>query len=228
MSSADVDNDSPAPVTDEARTELLDELAEALGDAFVERHLDPGVDAWARVSVAAWADAARVARERLGLAYFCYVSAIDWLPSPFGKSEEGGVVDVTFPVPVPDDLQRGVTGGETRFQLIARLVSPTTHLGLHLKADVPDDDLVAPTWSGVYAGANWHEREVWEMFGISFAGHPNLTKLYLPGDFEGFPLRKDFPLLSRMVKPWPGLVDVEPMPGEPDEDEATEPTEESE
>ena len=50
-----------------------------------------------------------------------------------------------------------------------------------------------------------------------------LTKLYLPGDFEGHPLRKDFPLLSRMVKPWPGIVDVEPMPGDdtPAEGEAS-------
>ena len=53
------------------------------------------------------------------------------------------------------------------------------------------------------------------MFGISFDGHPGLRHLYLPGEFEGHPLRKDFPLLARLVKPWPGIVDVEPMPGEP-------------
>jgi NADH-quinone oxidoreductase subunit C len=51
------------------------------------------------------------------------------------------------------------------------------------------------------------------MFGITFDGHPNLIKLYLPADFQGFPLRKDFPLLARRVRPWPGIVDVEPMPG---------------
>jgi NADH-quinone oxidoreductase subunit C len=52
------------------------------------------------------------------------------------------------------------------------------------------------------------------MFGFVFDGHPSLRHLYLPGEFEGHPLRKDFPLLARDVKPWPGLVDVEPMPGE--------------
>ena len=57
------------------------------------------------------------------------------------------------------------------------------------------------------------------MFGIGFLGHPNLIALYLPTGFEGHPLRKDFPLLARMVKPWPGIVDVEPMPDEA-EDEA--------
>ena len=77
---------------------------------------------------------------------------------------------------------------------------------------MPDDDPEMPTWIGVYAGAAWHERETWEMFGIRFAGHPDLRHIYLPGDFEGYPLRKDFPLLARMVKPWPGIVDVEPMP----------------
>jgi NADH-quinone oxidoreductase subunit C len=69
----------------------------------------------------------------------------------------------------------------------------------------------------VFRGADWHEREAWEMFGFDFAGHPSLRHLYLPGEFEGHPLRKDFPLLSRVVKPWPGLVDKEPIPGEADE-----------
>ena len=57
------------------------------------------------------------------------------------------------------------------------------------------------------------------MYGITFTGHPHLVHLYLPGAFEGYPLRKDFPLLARRVKPWPGIVDVEPMPGGDDEAE---------
>ena len=84
-----------------------------------------------------------------------------------------------------------------------------------LKADLPDDDLRIASLSGLYPGANWHERECWEMFGITFDGHPGLRHLYLPGGFEGHPLRKDFPLLARLVKPWPGIVDVEPMPDDP-------------
>jgi NADH-quinone oxidoreductase subunit C len=50
------------------------------------------------------------------------------------------------------------------------------------------------------------------MFGIDFTGHPALRNMYLPTGFEGYPLRKDFPLLARHVKPWPGIVDVEQMP----------------
>jgi NADH-quinone oxidoreductase subunit C len=229
LSSSDADAQSPtATVADEAREGLLATLGEVLGDGLVETHLMPGIDVWARVALDRWADAGRACHDRLGMTYFCFVSAIDWLPSPFGKSEEGGTPLVTFPVPVPDHLDHGVTGGQTRFQLLARVASTTSHLGITLKADLPDDDLSAPSWISIYPGANWHEREAWEMFGISFVGHPNLTHLYLPGGFEGHPLRKDFPLLSRMVKPWPGLVDVEPMPGEPDEEEAVEAVEDAE
>jgi NADH-quinone oxidoreductase B subunit len=59
---------------------------------------------------------------------------------------------------------------------------------------------------------NWHEREEFEMFGIEFINHPNLTKMYLPDDYEGNPMLKSFELISREVKPWPGEVDVEGMP----------------
>jgi NADH-quinone oxidoreductase subunit C len=61
-----------------------------------------------------------------------------------------------------------------------------------------------PTISDLYPGANWHERETWELFGIGFEGHPQLVKLLLPEQFEGHPLRKDFKLMTRVAKPWPG------------------------
>lgn len=118
----------------------------------------------------------------------------------------------------PEEMTHGYAGGDTRFQILARVTSIADRIGITIKADVPEDTLTIDSWSAVYAGANWHEREAWEMFGVSFAGHPNLKKLYLPGDFEGFPLRKDFPLLARMVKPWPGIVDVEGMPGVADDE----------
>ena len=66
------------------------------------------------------------------------------------------------------------------------------------------------------------------MYGISFNGHPGLRHIYLPSDFEGNPLRKDYPLLSRRMKPWPGIVDVEQMPGDDDPADAAETTEAAE
>jgi NADH-quinone oxidoreductase subunit C len=209
------DPEPTPPPFDELRSPLLEKLAAKLGDAVLETVVVPGRDVWARIRTDAWAEAARVLREDLGFTYFCFLNAIDWMDSPFGKSE-----DDSAPAAVDPDgpFETGVAGGETRFQVFARVETPGTGIGITVKADVPDD-LTVPTWTGTYAGANWHERETWEMFGITFAGHPHLVHLYLPGGFEGHPGRKDFPLLARMVKPWPGLVDVEPMPGEDPEDE---------
>jgi NADH-quinone oxidoreductase subunit C len=107
---------------------------------------------------------------------------------------------------------RPAAGSTSRFQVIARLQKPGTALGVHLKTDLPEDDLSLDTWIDVFRGANWHEREAWEMFGVHFAGHPYLRHIYLPTEFEGNPLRKDFPLLARVVKPWPGVVDIEEIP----------------
>jgi NADH-quinone oxidoreductase subunit C len=72
--------------------------------------------------------------------------------------------------------------------------------------------LKVPTWSRTFPGAAWHEREAHEMFGVEFVGNDDLRNIYLPQDFEGHPMRKDYPLLARLLKPWPGIVDVEPMP----------------
>ena len=106
----------------------------------------------------------------------------------------------------------GVAGGETRFQVFARLHSLRRNLGVTLKADLDDDAPAVASIHDIFYGAEWHERETWEMYGIVFEGHPDLRHIYLPGAFEGFPLRKDFPLLAREVKPWPGIVDVEDVP----------------
>ncbi len=201
---------------------LVDTLASELGDDVVGRETRNN-DSWLRVSQEAWRRTAETCR-RLGFDYFCFLSAIDWAVSPFGRSENSPL-DPPKPEATTDMGAPGVTGGETRFQLLARVYSIARRAGITFKADLPDDGPVAETWSGVYAGANWMERETHEMFGIGFAGHPYLVNLYLPGAFEGHPLRKDFPLLAREVKPWPGLVDVEAMPGEPAEEPAAAGTE---
>ena len=195
------------------REGILDRFRSHLGAGLAESHLKPGLDLWMRVETDAWRATGAAARQ-LGFDYFCFLSAIDWMPSPFGKGED----DPTAPPPVRDDtVKQGYAGGSTRFQLLARVYSTTQKVGVLLKADVPAD-LTVESWVPVYSGANWHERETHEMFGITFAGHPDLRNIYLPTDFEGFPLRKDFPLLARIVKPWPGIVDVEPMPGAADEE----------
>jgi NADH-quinone oxidoreductase subunit C len=238
LSSAETTTTEDAPEaapTDERREALLARFTDALGDALVGSHIRTGDDLWIRVTRDAWGTTAEVAKRRLGFEYFDYLSAIDWMPSPFGRdmdaqedvaiaaataSDEPAVGDDgPAAASVAADIVTGYAGGDTRFQLLARVTDLSTGMGVTIKADLPDDDLSAPTWTGTYLGANWHEREAWEMFGITFVGHPALVHLYLPGAFEGHPLRKDFPLLSRRVKPWPGIVDVEPLPGDDAGDE---------
>ena len=210
--------ETQALASDHLREGIIDRLRSEIGDALVDSHLVPGRDVWVRVRTDAWRTAGIALRDRLGMDYFCFLSAIDWMPSPFGKGEDDPTAE---PAERDDTIRQGYTGGETRFQLLARVVSSSQHIGVNIKADVPDS-MVMESWLPVYAGANWHEREAWEMFGISFAGHPDLRNMYLPTDFEGHPMRKDFPLLARIVKPWPGIADVEPMPGGGDDEEGGE------
>ena len=128
-------------------------------------------------------------------------------------SEAGTVAAFETAAGEPDSgWKTGVAGGETRFQVFARLHSPQRKLGVTLKADLDDESPQVASIHDIFFGAEWHERETWEMYGFVFEGHPDLRHIYLPGEFEGFPLRKDFPLLAREVKPWPGLVDVEDLP----------------
>ena len=208
-----------APATDDRRAGLLATFEQELGDGVVDSFVKPGIGLWVRVSAEAWATAGELCKTKLGCGFFDFISAIDWMPSPFGRYEDADLDPATsLPEKIAAaraaEIATGYAGGDTRFQLLARVVNVVDHHDVLLKSDVPDDTLAMPTWSRFYAGANWHEREVREMFGIDFIGHPDPRNLYLPGEFEGFPLRKDFPLLSRVVKPWPGIVDVEPMPGE--------------
>ena len=204
--------------TDEQREAFVAAFSDALDGGVVDSHIRPGDDVWIRVSRESWQLTGRILRDRFGCRHFCFLSAIDWMPSPYGRYHEAEVdrareiADGTAEPTEPEPIEQGYAGGETRFQVFARVTNITDHWGVTIKVDVPDDDLRVDTWCGNFAGANWHERECHEMFGIGFEGHPFLQNLYLPNGFEGHPLRKDFPLLARAVKPWPGIVDVEEMP----------------
>ena len=200
------------------REQMLVAIRGSLGDALVESQIKSLDDLWIRVRTDSWRTSVKKLRDVHGFDYFCFLSAIDWMPSPYGRGED----DPTEPAPIRDTtIRSGYAGGETRMQVFIRIVNLTTHLGITVKTDVADTAPVIESLITIFAGANWHEREAHEMFGIDFVGHSDLRNMYLPADFEGHPLRKDFPLLARMVKPWPGIVDVEPLPSsdEPVNDE---------
>ncbi len=148
-----------------------------------------------------WLSTIRRARDEEGLNFFSWLTGIDWSK----EVEVGeGVEDV-------DAL-------DERFEVMCRLSSVKDSTAAHFVARLPKDDAVIDSLVPLFAGAEWHEREAHDMFGIDFRGNPNLVNIYLPDKFVGHPLLKSFPLLTREVKPWPGKVDVEGMPGA-DEDE---------
>jgi len=93
---------------------------------------------------------------------------------------------------------------EFRFEVVYVLYSIKNKEYLRLKVRVEEDHPVVPSVTGVWAGANWAEREAYDMLGIKFEGHPDLRRLYMPEEFEYHPLRKDFPLM--------GIPDSLPLP----------------
>jgi NADH-quinone oxidoreductase subunit C len=113
------------------------------------------------------------------------------------------------------DFTAGVDfGPDGGFEVVTHLFSIRHQHNVRVKVKLPHDDPVCPTVSDLFPTSDWHERETREMFGIRFEGHPKPVKLLLSEPFEGEPLRKDFPLMTREAKPWPGAVE-----GEEEEDE---------
>ena len=79
-----------------------------------------------------------------------------------------------------------------RFEVVYNLYSSVSHRRIFLKVAVPEKDPIVDSVSSVWPAANWYEREVWDMFGITFKGHPNLKRILMYEEFEGHPLRKDY------------------------------------
>ena len=87
---------------------------------------------------------------------------------------------------------------EERFEVVYELFSIRKRHQVRLKTRVPEDDCVIDSVTGVWAGANYLEREVYDMMGIRFRGHPELKRILLPDDYdEGYPLRKNFPVQGK-------------------------------
>ncbi len=87
---------------------------------------------------------------------------------------------------------------QPRFELVYHLYHPTKFARLRVKSRVGVDEEM-PSATGIWPGTNWPEREAFDLFGIRFAGHPQMTRIYLPEDWEGHPLRKDYPLTGNRV-----------------------------
>ncbi|MGI5147377.1 NADH-quinone oxidoreductase subunit C [Plantactinospora sp. CA-294935] len=160
-----------------------DRLGTLLADAEVTVGQSGG-QGYARATVdvpsGRWRDAVRAARDDTELA----CDFFDWLSAV-------------------DELAEG-------FDVVAHLWSTRHRHGVLLRTRVPRDAATVGSVVDLFPGATWHERETHEMFGVDFAGHPDLAPLLLPPEFEGHPLRKEFVLASRVAKAWPGAKE----PGE--------------
>ena len=104
------------------------------------------------------------------------------------------------------DLLTAVDQAPGGFDVVVRLWSVTGREGVHLRTTCPRADPSVASLTPVFAGAGWHEREIAEMYGLSFPGHPGLLPLLLPAGGVEHPLRKEHLLAARDV-PWPGAVD---------------------
>ena len=107
-------SDTPALPGDALREGVVATLRAELGDALLDVVLKPNDDLWVRVRTDAWRQAGMVLRDHLGCDYFSFLSAIDWMPSPFGRSED----DPSAPAPERDtEIKQGYAGGDTRMQV---------------------------------------------------------------------------------------------------------------
>jgi NADH-quinone oxidoreductase subunit C len=88
-------------------------------------------------------------------------------------------------------------GAKDRFGLVYALSNTATNERLFVRTFLNEPNLTVASAVPLWEGANWMEREVFDMFGIEFAGHPDLRRILLPDEFAGFPLRKDYPLRGR-------------------------------
>ena len=145
------------------------------------------------VDLSSWIDTHKILKKDFNLSFFNWLSAVDW------DNE----------VKTGDAPKEPVTPS---FEILSCLSQTNSNNLVISSTVISKENAEIESLVDVFAGANWHEREAYEMFGINFLNHPNLTKLYLPDDYEGNPLLKSFELISREVKPWPGDVDVEGMP----------------
>jgi NADH-quinone oxidoreductase subunit C len=107
--------------------------------------------------------------KRSGFSRLSTVTAVDWFPT------------------------------EPRFEVVYHLHAPASNERLRLKSRVPGADPAIDSVTGVWRAANWYEREVFDLFGVRFLNHPGLRRIMMPEEFEGNPLRKDFPVTGSRV-----------------------------
>ena len=142
--------------------EISDKLKTKFSDAVLEVKIEGVVDPYVKVSPARMLDVATFLQEDADLQF-------DFLMCLSGVDYTKGILGVVY-----------------------NLFSMTKRHKITIKVEVPVDKPEVPSVVSVWPSANWHEREAYDMFGIVFTGHPDLRRILLPDDWEGYPLRKDY------------------------------------
>jgi NADH-quinone oxidoreductase subunit C len=155
-------------MTDEKKSVVLEKLSERFGEAILAVHSDLGDDT------------ALVKRERI-------VEIMTFL-----RDDPALKFDFAMDLTGVDYL------GETpRFEVVYHLYSLGKKARVRIKARIPEEDPSIDSVVGVWTGMNWYEREAFDMYGITFNGHPDLKRILLYEEFQGHPLRKDYPKTKR-------------------------------
>jgi NADH:ubiquinone oxidoreductase subunit C len=163
--SHEVEGEPEAPVPgDEVAAALLERFPES---AFVESHGQPVV----HVAREAWHDVAQFLRDDQQFTQCVDVTAVDQLVAP-ARALPGTV-------------------SAERFEVVANFLSHPRNRRVRVIAQVPGDDATIASLTDLYPGVNFAERETFDLFGVEFTGHPDLTRILMPDDWVGYPLRKD-------------------------------------
>jgi NADH-quinone oxidoreductase subunit C len=177
---------------------LMRRVKELLGDRILEHRCFRGDD---RIHIAREniLEVGRILRDdpELALDLMLDVTAIDYFGQPDDFEKQREIWDQDRPVlrrrPASrHELTLPGRGPEPRFSVVYHLTSSTRFHRLRIKCRVPEDDPTIASLTPVWPGANWLERETYDLYGIQFTGHPDLRRIYLNEEFVGHPLRKDY------------------------------------
>ena len=147
-----------------------------LGKIAVEHGVIAG-DEWVTVPAAQIREALEAARAD-GYSFFSFITCVDHLARDGGEAPFTGSWE----------------GDPPRFEMVYELRDMERVRLIRIRAFLPADDPVIASAHDLFGPANWDEREVWDLFGVRFEGHPDLTRILLPDDWEGHPLRRDYPV----------------------------------